>query len=151
MQFSYRTNMSVDNIVNLGLHFILQHLGCCGSYTRLLFFDYSSAFNTIVPELLLTKISQLTVFESLLITDLLTDREQCVRLVKPISSHCRHKIGVLVPAAGPFSVKHASTTGAPQDCLLSPLLYLHKLLTFTDDTTVFCLFQDGDESVYRQQ
>ena len=61
MQFAYWTNRSVDDTVNLGLHFILQHLDCWGSYTRILFVDFSSAFNTIVSELLHTKISQLTV------------------------------------------------------------------------------------------
>ena len=61
MQFAYRANRSVDDAVNMGLHFILQHLDSPGTYARMLFVDFSSAFNTIIPEVLLTKLIQLTV------------------------------------------------------------------------------------------
>ncbi len=56
------------------------------------------------------------------------------------------------------------STGAPRDCVLSPLLFslLYtndctskdpsvKLLKFADDTTLIGLIQDGDESAYRQE
>ncbi|KAK3572188.1 hypothetical protein QTP86_024859, partial [Hemibagrus guttatus] len=46
LQFAYRANRSVDDAVNMGLHFILQHLDKSGTYVRLLFVDFSSAFNT---------------------------------------------------------------------------------------------------------
>ncbi len=56
-----------------------------------------------------------------------------------------------------------TNTGAPQVCVLSPLLFsLYtndctskdtsvKLLKFANDTTLICLIQDGDESAYRQE
>ncbi|KAL0159063.1 hypothetical protein M9458_047139, partial [Cirrhinus mrigala] len=53
LQFAYRANRSVDDAVNMGLHFILQHLDRPGTYVRNLFVDFSSAFNTIIPTLLL--------------------------------------------------------------------------------------------------
>ncbi|KAK3555184.1 hypothetical protein QTP86_010034 [Hemibagrus guttatus] len=58
LQFAYRANRSVDDAVNMGLHFILQHLDKSGTYVRLLFMDFSSAFNTIIPTLLQTKLTQ---------------------------------------------------------------------------------------------
>ncbi|KAK3546787.1 hypothetical protein QTP86_001620 [Hemibagrus guttatus] len=138
---------SVDDAVNMGLHFILQHLDKSGTYVRLLFVDFSSAFNTIIPTLLQTKLTQLSVPSSICqwITSFLTDRHQLVKLGK-FTSYSR-----------------TTSTGAPQGCVLSPLLFsLYtndctstdpsvKLLKFADDTTVIGLIQDGDESAYRQE
>ena len=64
MQFAYRANRSVDDAVNMALHFILQHLDSAETYARILFVDYSSAFNTIIPTLLQDKLSQLHVPDS---------------------------------------------------------------------------------------
>jgi len=35
--------------VNMGLHLILQHLDRTGTYVRILFVNFSYAFNTIIP------------------------------------------------------------------------------------------------------
>ncbi len=116
-------------------------------YVRILFVDFSSAFNTIIPDLLLSKLTQLSVATSVCqwITSFLTDRQQLVRLGKFSSS------------------TRTISTGAPQGCVLSPLLFsLYtndctskdpsvKLLKFADDTTLIGLIQDGDESAYRQE
>ncbi|KAK3515368.1 hypothetical protein QTP70_018745 [Hemibagrus guttatus] len=147
LQFAYRANRSMDDAVNMGLHFILQHLDKSGTYVRLLFVDFSSAFNTIIPTLLQTKLTQLSVPSSICqwITSFLTDKHQLVKLGK-FKSNSR-----------------TTSTGAPQGCVLSPLLFsLYtndctstdpsiKLLKFADDTTVIGLIQDGDESAYRQE
>ncbi|KAI3361527.1 hypothetical protein L3Q82_013676, partial [Scortum barcoo] len=61
LQFAYRANRSVDDAVNMGLHYILQHLDSPGTYARILFVDFSSAFNTIIPDIFHSKLSQLTV------------------------------------------------------------------------------------------
>ncbi|KAK3533009.1 hypothetical protein QTP70_006242 [Hemibagrus guttatus] len=147
LQFAYRANRSMDDAVNVGLHFILQHLDKSATYVRLLFVDFSSAFNTIIPTLLQTILTQLSVPSSICqwITIFLTDRHQLVKL-------------------GKFTLYSRTTsTGAPQGCVLSPLLFsLYtndctstdpsvKLLKFADDTTVIGLIQDGDESAYRQE
>ncbi len=147
LQFAYRANRSVDDAVNMGLHFILQHLDRPGTYVRILLVDFSSAFNTIIPDTLLNKLTQLSVPTSICqwITSFLTDRQQLVRLGKFSSS------------------TRTTSTGAPQGCVLSPLLFSlytndctskdpsAKLLKFADDTTVIGLIQDGDESAYRQE
>ncbi|KAL0148195.1 hypothetical protein M9458_056516 [Cirrhinus mrigala] len=131
LQFAYRANRLVDDAVNIGLYFILQHLDRPGTYVRILFVDFSSAFNTIIPSLLHTKLNQLSVPSSICqwITSFLTDRQQLVRLRKFTSS------------------SRSTNTGAPQGCVLSPLLFsLYtndctskdpsvKLLKFADDTT----------------
>ncbi|KAK3560503.1 hypothetical protein QTP86_009648 [Hemibagrus guttatus] len=61
LQFAYQANRSVDDAVNMGLHYILQHLDKPGTYARILFVDFSSAFNTIIPGTLLNKLTQLSV------------------------------------------------------------------------------------------
>ena len=101
LQFAYRSNRSVDYAVNLALHYILQHLDSAGTYARILFVDFSSAFNAIIPALLQEKLSQLSVPDSTCrwITDFLSDRKQHVSDSQLIS------------------------TGSPQGCVLSPLLF----------------------------
>ncbi len=147
LQFTYRENRYVKDAVNMGLYYVLQHLDRPGTYVRILFVDFSSAFNTIIPNRLLPKLTQLSVPSSVCqwITSFLTDRQQLVRLGKYPSSTC------------------TTSTGAPQGCVLSPLLYsLYtndctykdpsvKLLKFADDTSLIGLIQDGDESAYRQE
>src|SRR4029434_4548668 len=94
------------------------------------FVDFSSAFNTIIPALLQDKLSQLSVPDSTCrwITDFLSDRRQHVRLGQHIY------------------ISRTISTGSPQGCNLSPLLFFlytnsctsshqsTKLLKFADDT-----------------
>ncbi len=89
------------------IHFILQHLDRPGTYVRILFVDFSTAFNTVIPLLLQPKLTQLSVPSSICqwITSFLTDRQQVVRLGKYTSS------------------TRMISTGAPQGCVLSPLLF----------------------------
>uniref|UniRef100_A0AAQ4Q691 Reverse transcriptase domain-containing protein n=1 Tax=Gasterosteus aculeatus aculeatus TaxID=481459 RepID=A0AAQ4Q691_GASAC len=145
LQFAYRANRSVDDAVNMALHYILQHLDSPGTYARIMFVDFSSAFNTIIPSLLQDKLSQLHVPDSTCrwITDFLSDRKQHVKLGKHVSA------------------SRTISTGSPQGCVLSPLLFSlytnsctssHqsvKLLKFADDTTLIGLISGGDESAYR--
>ncbi len=48
LQFACRANRSVDDAVNMGLHFILQHLDRPGTYVRILFVDFSSTFFFVI-------------------------------------------------------------------------------------------------------
>ncbi len=50
LQFAYHPNRSTDDAIYQVLHSSLTHIDSkYGNYVRLLFIDYSSAFNTIVP------------------------------------------------------------------------------------------------------
>ena len=94
--------------------------------------DYSSAFNTILPSKLINKLRTLGLNTSRCnwILDLLTGRPQVIRVVNNTSAMLILK------------------TGAPQGCLLSPLLYYlfthdctdrhdsNTSIKFADDTTV---------------
>ncbi len=146
LQFTYRANRSVDYSVNMVLHYILQHLNKPGNYARILFVEFSSAFNIIMPDLLSNKLTQLSVPTSICqwITSFLIERQELVRLGKLISRTL------------------TISTGAPQGCVLSQLLFsLYtndctsnpsvNLLKFVDDTTVIGLIKDGDKSAYRQE
>ncbi len=100
-----------------------------------------------IGRILLPKLTQLSEPTSICqwINSFLTDRQQLVRLGKYTSN------------------TRTISTGAPQGCVLSPLLfslYMNdctskdpsvKLLKFADDTTLIGLIQDGDESAYRQE
>ena len=44
-RFAYQTNISVDDAVALGLHYVMKH----HTYARILFVDFSLNFNTIIP------------------------------------------------------------------------------------------------------
>nr|XP_049617811.1 uncharacterized protein LOC125993017 isoform X2 [Syngnathus scovelli] len=102
LQFAYRANRSVDDAVNMGLHYILQHLDTPGKYARILFVDFSSAFHTIAPDILQQKLIQLAVPASTCqwITSFLTNRRQRVRLGSITSDTL------------------TTNTGAPQGCVL---------------------------------
>ena len=76
MQFACHENRSVDDAVALGLHHIIKHLDNPGTYARILFIAYSSAFNTILPEKLFDKLTGMDVDRSLCLwgLDFLSDR-----------------------------------------------------------------------------
>ena len=74
-QFAYRKNRSTDDAIATALHLALAHLDKRNIYVRMLFVDYSSAFNTIVPSRLNRKLRHLGIDPSLYnwILDFLTD------------------------------------------------------------------------------
>ncbi len=83
LQFAYRPNRSTDDAISQVLHSSLTHIDSKnGNYVRLLFIDYSSAFNTIVPSKLAVKLSDLGLNTTLCdwIQDFLTGRPQVVKM-----------------------------------------------------------------------
>ncbi len=66
LQFAYRPNSSTDDAISHILHSSLTHIDSSnGNYARLLFIDYSSAFNTIVPIKLASELTGLGLNSSL--------------------------------------------------------------------------------------
>ncbi len=142
---SYRPNRSTDDALSHVLHSSLTHIDSKnGNYVRLLFIDYSSAFNSIVPTKLAVKFSDLGLNTSLCdrIHDFLTTRPQVVKM-------------------GQFNSNSITLNiGAPQGCVLSPLLYslyTHdcvsshystSIVKFADDTVVLGLISNNDETAY---
>ncbi|KAI4905794.1 hypothetical protein NFI96_024899 [Prochilodus magdalenae] len=147
MQFAYRPNRCTDDAIALTLHTALSHLDKKNTYVRMLFVDYSSAFNTIVPSRLDIKLRDLGLNSSLCswILNFLTDRRQVVKL------------------AGITSSSLTLSTGAPQGCVLSPLLYSlythdctarhssNVIIKFADDTRVVGLISNKNEEAYREE
>ena len=82
LQFAYRPNIFTDDAISIALHTALSHLDKSNTYVRMLFIDYSSVFNTIVPSKLNTKLRNREVNTSLCnwILDFLTGHPQVVRL-----------------------------------------------------------------------
>ncbi len=65
LQFAYHSNRSTDDAIAFTLHTALSHLENKNTYVRMLFVDYSSAFNTIVPATLVAKLQSLGLKRSL--------------------------------------------------------------------------------------
>ena len=106
-QFTCRANRSVEDAICLCLHLVLKHLDCPNTYARMLFIDYSSVFNTIIPHKLFNKLRQLNVNTQMCmwILDFLFNRTQVVKFNSRLSE--------------PLTL----STGAPQGCVLFPLLF----------------------------
>ncbi|KAK1803173.1 hypothetical protein P4O66_021691, partial [Electrophorus voltai] len=147
LQFAYRSNRPTDDAISSTLHLALTRLDKKGTYVRMLFIDFSSAFNTIVPQHRSGKLSLLGLNTSLCnwILDFLTGRPQSVRIGSSTSNTT------------------TLSTGAPQGSVPSPLLFTllthdcaamqssNHIIKFADDTTVVGLINKDNESAYREE
>ncbi|XP_077981372.1 uncharacterized protein LOC144436447 [Glandiceps talaboti] len=117
LQFAYRANRSVEDAVIALLHQALSHLEQPKSFVRILFVDFSSAFNTIQPHLMVNKLNAMNVNPNIIlwVLDFLTNRRQYVR-VNAIGMNNRN------PSATVSSMRSTST-GAPQGSVISPVLF----------------------------
>ena len=146
LQFAYKAKRSVDDAVLVFMNNALKHLEKPGTFVRVLFIDFSSAFNTIQPHLMTEKLLSLGVNRNLIgwILDFLTTRTQYVRVNSTVSD----TIGL--------------NTGAPQGCVLSPTLYTlytndfltqdkqTVLLKFADDSAFQGLMSSSVESYFNE-
>lgn len=102
----------------------------------MLFVDFSSAFNTIIPQHLISKLALLGFNTTFCNWMLDSDRLPSVHVGKSISSVI------------------TLSTGSPQNCILSPLLFTlvtydcaarsptNHIIQYVDDTTVVGLIQN---------
>jgi len=120
------------------LHLLLKHLEGSGSHAQI---DFSSAFNTIQPYILANHLIEQFDFGSSLvgwILDFLTNRTQRVKV------------------NGALSGQLCSSTGLPQGCVLSPLLFIlytnacqtkyvnRTIIKYADDSVIVSLLHEND-------
>ncbi|KAI3362499.1 hypothetical protein L3Q82_012792 [Scortum barcoo] len=143
----HRPNRSTEDAICSALHLSLTHLEEKNTHVRMLFLDFSSAFNTIIPQHLVGKLGLLGFSTPLCnwLLDFLTERPQSVRVGKNTSSVI------------------TLSTGSPQGCVLSPLLFTlmthdcvprsatNHIVKFADDTTVVGLIRDDNDLAYREE
>uniref|UniRef100_A0A8C4RSH4 Reverse transcriptase domain-containing protein n=1 Tax=Erpetoichthys calabaricus TaxID=27687 RepID=A0A8C4RSH4_ERPCA len=144
LQFACQEKVGAEDAIYI-LHRSLSHLDRGSGAVRIMFLDFSSAFNTNQPLLLRDKLTEMGVDSYLVawIVDYITDRPQYVCL-----GNCRSDIVV-------------SNTGAPQGTVLPPVLF--SLYTsdfqynseschvqkFADDTAIMGCIRSGQEEEYR--
>ncbi|XDV21520.1 hypothetical protein PO909_026611 [Leuciscus waleckii] len=140
-----RPGRSTEDAVNTVTYFITKHLENPKAYARLLFVDFSSAFNTVQPHRLIQKLKMFNVNSFLIkwYLSFLTNRTQQVRVNHTLSE-----------------LKHISI-GVPQGCVSSPILFTlytnecsscdhnNFIVKFSDDTAILSLLHEkNDLSVY---
>lgn len=108
-QFAYKARRCVDDASALmvGLHLVSEYLETPGSYARVRFVDFNSAFNTMRPSILISKLGALRVARPLCqwILSYFWNRPQQVRVKQSLSTIRYTNIGAL------------------QGCVLSPMLF----------------------------
>ncbi|KAK3547404.1 hypothetical protein QTP86_018911, partial [Hemibagrus guttatus] len=148
LQFAYHPNRSTDDAISHLLHTSLTHLDIRnGNYVKMRFVNYSSAFKTIIPSTFTTKLEYLGLSPSMCqwISNFLTGRPQAVRMGRHVSASL------------------TLSTGAPQGCVLSPLLYSlytydcvattnsTTIIKFADNIVVVGLISDNNETAYLEE
>eukprot|EP00057_Strongylocentrotus_purpuratus_P014910 XP_011669384.1 PREDICTED: uncharacterized protein LOC105440656 [Strongylocentrotus purpuratus] len=131
-QYAYQQNKSVQDATLYLTHLLYKHTEETKSYVRALFVDFSSAFNTIRPHVLVEKLKRLEVRPSLIlwIVDFLQNRTQQVREKNTMSESI------------------VTNIGSPQGCVLSAILFVLytndcrsssenvSVLKYADDTVI---------------
>ena len=161
MQFAYREKRGVEDAILIFLDNVYKHLEMSQKYCRILFIDFSSAFNTIQPHLIITKLHEMNINKNIIawIFDFLTCRPQYVKMKNVV---CKSPSGNSTFVDKAMSNVLYTNTGAPQGAVLSPFLFTAYtnncqmtessetcLIKFADDTAIQGLISNN-ENEYRQ-
>ena len=142
LQFAYRPKLGTEDAIITLLHGVYEHLDKPKTHARLLFVDFSSAFNTIQVYLLLNKLKSLNVNSN---------------VIKWVDSFMLNRTQY-VTVNGFQSPVLRTSTGAPQGCVTSPILFILYtndfvcnypdclMIKFADDTVLTGLISDSDEN-----
>ena len=149
-QFAYKAKRCVEDATVSLTDYILSHVDRPNTaskklYARILYVDFSSAFNTIQPHIMMQKLVSMKVNPRLIlwINEFLTDRVQYVKFLD-----CKSDMIV-------------TNTGAPRGCVLLPLLFTlytsdckcnHdacQLFKYADDTALVAKCTN-DDNLYRE-
>ncbi|KAI3355967.1 hypothetical protein L3Q82_017159 [Scortum barcoo] len=146
LQFAYQPGVGVEDAILYLLHRAHSHLDKGSGTVRILFLDFSSAFNTIQPTLLRDKLSRMGVDPQLMdwISDYLTGRPQYVGLkdIKSdtvVSSTGAPRAQCWPLFSSPCTPQTSSTT--------SELCHIQK---YADDTAIVGCIRDDREEEYRR-
>lgn len=146
-QFAYSHGIGVEDAVMTLNDILRSHLESKNSHARLLFVDFSSAFNTIQPHVLMKKLIDMKVNSHLIlwIHQFLTNRTQYVKF-----NNTKSRVIII-------------NTGAPQGCVLSAFLFTIYttdcksngkgivILKYADDTVIVGLLTNNDDSTYQEE
>ena len=153
LQFAYRHNRGVEDAVLALIHDSLAHINNKGSYVRILYVDFSSAFNTVQTHLLLQKLQEMNICPhlTLWISNFLSNRTQKV-CIKQTETETKLQTNITnsntQTDAHCYSSTKSINTGTPQGTVISPFIFTlytndcrskhdtQKTYKFSDDTAI---------------
>ncbi|KAF7645229.1 hypothetical protein LDENG_00208060, partial [Lucifuga dentata] len=133
LQFAYRSGRGVDDAKLFLTDCVHKHLEQAGSYVRLLFVDFSSAFNTMQPHILVERLISSFQFDH--------------HLIRWIISFFTNRTQTVI-VNGQSSGSLCVSTSLPQGCVLLPLFFIlytdacrskykdHYIVKFADDSVL---------------
>ena len=160
LQFAYQSRRNTEDAILYMLNNIYKHLDKPGNTVRIMFYDFSSAFNTIQPHLLVQKMKLMNIPQCFVkwIFSYITNRPQFVRLSVSKGVMSNFKKSITNNFVNSIVLK--TNTGAPQGTVLSPFLFTiytadgripHcPLVKFADDTSQVGLIEKGNDSFFKQ-
>ncbi|XP_055863995.1 uncharacterized protein LOC106080210 isoform X1 [Biomphalaria glabrata] len=130
LQFAYQKGKGVDDAILNILNCVYKHLDLPNTYVRLLFMDFSSAFNTIQLHLLIEKMKALQISPYIILwaNEFLTQRAQRVRVNNVVSN------------------ERIANTGAPQGAVTSPLWFILYTNDFQSDSSCCSFTKFADDA-----